>query len=69
MSGHPSWEKRGGPSRRLIAWRQFIIETVVCVVLVGVIGVVALDARHDALAGASVIAVASLIVGIVRHRA
>jgi undecaprenyl pyrophosphate phosphatase UppP len=67
MSERPSWEKRGGPSQRLIAWRRFVIETVVCVVLIGVMGVVALDARHDALAGVSVIAVASVIVGITRR--
>jgi hypothetical protein len=60
--------ERGGPSPGVVAWLGLLIETLVCLVLVGVIVAVALQAQHDVLAGAAAIAIATTIVGIVRYR-
>lgn len=59
---------RGGPSPGTIAWRRFVIETLLCLVLVAVIVAIALEARHDLLAGPAIVALAGAIVGIVRPR-
>ena len=55
-----------GPSPRMFAWRLFIMETVLCVVLVAAIVAIALEARHDLLAGPAIIALAGVIVKILR---
>jgi hypothetical protein len=51
-----------------VAWLGLFIETLVCLVLVGVIVAVVLQARHNVLAGPAAIAIATTVVGIVRYR-
>jgi hypothetical protein len=57
----------GGPSPSVIAWRRFVIETVLCLVLLGAIVVIALGARHILLAGPAIIALSGAILGILWH--
>jgi hypothetical protein len=59
---------RGGPSPRTIAWRRFVIETLLCVVLVAVIVAIALQARHDVLASPAIVALTGAVVAIVQRR-
>jgi hypothetical protein len=58
---------RCGPSPAVVAWWRFLIETLVCVVLVAAIVVIGLNAGQDLLAGPAVVALAGMIVGIVRY--
>jgi glycerol uptake facilitator-like aquaporin len=64
-SAHQASGSSGGPSPELVAWRRFIVETVVCIVLVAVvtkIGLVAYDKPFTALTiGAIVAAIRSMI--------
>jgi hypothetical protein len=57
-----------GPSPSLMAWRRFLIETLVCLVLVAAIITVVLDARHSFLTGATILPLAAFVVGVVRYR-
>jgi hypothetical protein len=54
-----------GPSDRAVAWR-FLIETLVCLVLVAMIVTSGLQARHNPLAGPAILALVAAIVGILR---
>jgi hypothetical protein len=55
--------QQDGPSRRLVAWRRFVLETVLCVVLIGAVGVIGLHASNNALAG---IALGGAVTAILR---
>ncbi len=57
-----------GPSRGAIAWRQFVFETVVCVVLVLAIVAVWLRARSDLFAGTATVLLVGLILRILWRR-
>jgi hypothetical protein len=52
-----------GPSPALVAWRRFVIETLVMLELLAVIAVVGFGASHDLFAGA---AIATLVTAILR---
>jgi hypothetical protein len=56
-----------GPSPRAEAWRRFLIETLLCFVLLGAIVAIALEAGHELLAGPAIGGLAAGIVAIVRH--
>jgi hypothetical protein len=60
--------KHDGPSPRAAAWWQFFVEALVCLVLLGAIAAIALEARHQLLAGPAILALAGTIVAIVRYR-
>jgi hypothetical protein len=56
------------PSPALVAWRRFIIETLVCFELIAVIAVVGFGASHDFFAAAAIGALVTTIMRIVwRH--
>lgn len=55
-----------GPSQRLVAWRRFLVESLVCVVLIGVIVLAAVRGLGGVLIGPFVVTVAAAIVRIVR---
>jgi len=57
-----------GPSRGAVAWRRYLVELAVCLVLLGAIVAIGLEARSDILAGPAILALAGSIVAIVRHR-
>lgn len=52
-----------GPSQALVAWRRFVIETMLCFELLAVIAVVGFGMSHDLFAGA---AIAVLATGVLR---
>lgn len=52
-----------GPSTALVAWRRFLVETLLCVELVVVIPIVGLGTPHDLIAG---LAVGSLVAAVLR---
>jgi hypothetical protein len=54
-----------GPAPALIAWRRFIIETLVCFELIAVIAVIGFGASHDLFAGAAIGALVTAILRIV----
>jgi hypothetical protein len=54
-----------GPAPALIAWRRFIIETLVCFELIAVIAVIGFGASHDLFAGAAIGALVAAILRIV----
>jgi hypothetical protein len=56
----PTNQHSDGPSPSVVAWRRFLIETMVCLVLVAAI----IDARHSFL----ILPLAAFVVGVVRHR-
>jgi glycerol uptake facilitator-like aquaporin len=58
-----------GPSRQAIEWRKFLIETVICIVLVFLIVVIGLHASGNLLAGPSIVGLVAVILGILRRRA
>jgi hypothetical protein len=60
--------KRRGPSDALIAWRRFLVETLVCFKLIAVIAVEGFGASHDLFAGAAIGALVAVILRIVWHR-
>jgi hypothetical protein len=67
MSNQP-WSTVGaGPSPALLAWRRFLVETIVCLVLVAALVLIALEGRHDLLAGSTILALTGMIVRIVRQ--
>jgi hypothetical protein len=57
----------GGPSRGLVAWRRFLVESLLCVVLIGVIALAAVRGFGGVFFGPFVVSVAFAIVAIVRH--
>jgi hypothetical protein len=57
-----------GPSLGVVAWRRFIIETLVCFELLAVIAVVGFGASHDVFAGAAIAALVAAILRIIWHR-
>jgi len=57
-----------GPWPRAEAARAFLVETLLCVVLLAAIVALALEARHEVLAGPAIGGLAAGIVAIVRHR-
>jgi hypothetical protein len=57
-----------GPSRRTIEWRKFLVETVICIVLVGLIVVIGLHASGNLLAGPSIAGLVAVILGIIWRR-
>jgi glycerol uptake facilitator-like aquaporin len=57
-----------GPSSRIIAWRNFLAETTLCVVLIAVIVVFALSRANDILIGSTIATLAGIILGVLwRH--
>jgi glycerol uptake facilitator-like aquaporin len=62
-------ETAPGPSRQTIEWRKFLIETVICIVLVVLIVVIGLDASGNLLAGPSIAGLVAVILGIIWRRA
>jgi hypothetical protein len=66
MATHPQRrEEHAGPSPGIIAWRRFLVETVLCIVLVIAIAVVVLGASHDIVASPVVAALVAAILRIV----
>jgi hypothetical protein len=61
---HPS----RGPSETLVAWRRFVVETLLCFELIAVIAVVGLGASHGLFAGAGLAALVAAVLRIVWHR-
>lgn len=57
----------GGPPPGFRAWWRFVIEGLVCLVLVAAIVVIAFEGRHNILSGPAILALAGMIVGIVRN--
>ncbi len=64
----PTNQHREGPSPGVAAWRQFLLETLVCLVLIVMILAIALEARRSFLAGASILPLTAFVVGVARHR-
>jgi|HubBroStandDraft_3_1064219.scaffolds.fasta_scaffold01480_8 hypothetical protein len=64
MNGR-AWKR--GPSRQLVAWRGFLIESLLCMVLIGVIVVAAVRGAGGVLFAPFVAGIATLIVRIVRR--
>jgi hypothetical protein len=60
--------ERRGPSLALIAWRRFLIETLVCFELIAVIAVVGFGATHSFFTGAAIAALVATILRIVWRR-
>jgi hypothetical protein len=48
----------------MVAWRRFLIETLLCLVLVGAIAIVALRAGHAVLTGPTIAVLVAAILGI-----
>lgn len=63
MSEEQPHRRHNGPPPALLAWRRFVIETLICFELVAVIAVVGLGGSHDLFAGA---AIATLVATILR---
>jgi hypothetical protein len=59
--------KSEGPSRGLVAWRRFLVESLLCLVLIGVIVLAAVRELGGVLIGPFVVTVALAIIGIVRY--
>lgn len=57
-----------GPSRGAVAWRQFVFETVVCVVLILAIVAVWARQRSDVFAGTATVVLVGLILRILWRR-
>jgi glycerol uptake facilitator-like aquaporin len=57
----------GGPSRAVLAWRRFVVELLVCAVLLLAIVAIALGASHEPLAAPAMLALASMILAVVRR--
>jgi uncharacterized membrane protein len=58
---------RSGPSKRARQWRRFLIETLLCIVLLAAIVVVWARGRSDFLAGSATVALVGLILRILWH--
>ena len=56
-----------GPSQGLVAWRGFLVESLLCVVLIGVIALAAVRGLGGLFFGPFVVGVAFAIVAIVRY--
>jgi hypothetical protein len=52
----------------MLAWRRFFIETVICVELIAVIGVVGFGTSHDLFAGTAIGALVAAILRIIWRR-
>jgi ABC-type Co2+ transport system permease subunit len=59
--------KGRGPSRRVVAWRGFLVESLLCLVLIGVIVLAAVRGLGGVLIGPFVVTVAMAIIRIVRY--
>ncbi|HEY4916776.1 MAG TPA: hypothetical protein VIH92_07685 [Solirubrobacteraceae bacterium] len=59
----------GRSSPALVAWRRFVLETLVCFELIAVIAVVGFGASHDLFAGAAIGALVATIMRIIWRRA
>ncbi|HKH79089.1 MAG TPA: hypothetical protein VJ996_03660 [Solirubrobacteraceae bacterium] len=55
---------REGPSRSIVAWRRFLIETLLCLVLIALIVVIGARATGDPFAGICVIALIAAVTRI-----
>lgn len=66
MGQEPGYPLGKGRSSRFVVRRNLVIETALCVVLLGAIIVVVVDARHDIFAGPTIIALATTIMTILR---
>lgn len=60
-------DEDGGPSAALVAWRRFVIETLVCFELVALIAVLGFGASHDLFGGALIGTLVVAILRILRH--
>jgi hypothetical protein len=58
---------RRGPSQSLVAWRRFLLESLLCLVLIGVIVLASVRELGGILIGPFIVTVAFAIVGIVRY--
>jgi hypothetical protein len=56
-----------GPSRGIIAWRRFVLETLLCIVLLLAILLLIVQKPHDILCGPAVVAFAGSILRILRN--
>jgi ABC-type Co2+ transport system permease subunit len=59
--------KSRGPSQRVVAWRRFLVESLLCLVLIGVIVLAAVRGLGGVLIGPFVVTVAAAIRRIVRY--
>ena len=59
--------KSRGPSRRLVAWRKFVVETVICLVLIAAIVSASLLLPRNIFTGWFVLSAAAAVVAIVRY--
>ncbi len=57
-----------GPSQALVAWRRFVIETMLCFELIAVIAVVGFGLSHDVFAGAAIAALVAAVLRILWRR-
>ena len=58
-----------GPSPALVAWRRFVVETLICFELLAVIAVVGFGVSHDLFAGTAIGALVTAILRIIWRRA
>jgi ABC-type Co2+ transport system permease subunit len=56
-----------GPSQGLLAWRRFLVESLLCMVLIGVIVLASVRELGGILIGPFVVTVALAVIGIVRY--
>lgn len=61
-------DDNGGPSPGTVAWRRFLLELVLCLVLTAMIVVVVLRARHEVLASPLIAAMVAAILRILWRR-
>lgn len=60
--------RRGrGPSRRLVAWRRFVVESLLCLVLIAMIAVAGTTRPGNVFIGTFVLSIAGAIIAIVRY--
>lgn len=57
-----------GPSPALVAWRRFVIETLLCLEFAAVIAVVGFGASHSLFAGAGIASLGAVILRILWRR-
>lgn len=60
--------RQEGPSRGAVAWRQFVFETIVCVVLILAVVAVWMRQRSNVFAGTATVLLVGLILRIVWRR-
>ncbi len=64
----PIHDDNGGPSRGTLAWRRFLLELLLCLVLTAMIVVVILRARHEVLTAPVIAAMVAAILRILWRR-